>query len=166
MTTVEYIGQELALTRGLILPLLEDMRDAPLQMPTAHGGNPPLWVLAHLAYAEANLIEHVIRGRDNPLLEWKSRFGPGCQPSERLEDYPVWQEAWDRWDAVREGTLAFVHAISDADLATPTMNGVSGREAMFGTTGNCLRTISLHTMMHYGQVADARRMAGRPPLNG
>ncbi|MCA9033834.1 MAG: DinB family protein [Planctomycetaceae bacterium] len=165
MSTVDYLRHGLEAGRMLIMKLIDDMKDAPLQMPTANGGNPPLWILGHLAYAESNIIEHIIRGNDNPLLEWKKVFGAQTEPSANPEDYPAWDDVRKQSDEIREATLRFLDGLSDEDLAKPTRNPPPGREAMFGTVGACLVTMSMHTMMHYGQVADARRMAGRAPIN-
>ena len=45
----------------LVLGLIDDMKDAPLQAPTSKGGNPPLWILGHWTYAESNILEHLIK---------------------------------------------------------------------------------------------------------
>jgi hypothetical protein len=37
---------------------------------------------------------------------------------------------------------------------------------LMGTVGGCLVIVALHPTLHYGQVADARRMAGRDTLFG
>ena len=166
MSTIDYLRQSMMTSGHLTTALLDDMKDLPLQAPTSKGGNHPLWVLGHLAYAEANIIEHIIKGNDNPLLAWKETFGPRQEPSTNAEDYPSWDEVRGKFDEMRANTLAFIETLSDADLETPTKNCPEGREEAFGTIGACLIVLSLHPMMHYGQVADARRMADRKPLNG
>ena len=65
MSTVKYLRHGLETSRMMILKLIDDMKDAPLQMPTSNGGNPPLWILGHLTYAESNIIEHIIKGNEN-----------------------------------------------------------------------------------------------------
>lgn len=166
MSTVDYIRDTIVASGNLVMALVDDLADAPLQVPTSRGGNPPLWILGHLAYAESNIVEHIIRGNENPLLDWKPVFGAGQEPSVELDVYPKWSDVRDRFDEVRRGTLAYVDGLTDGDLAQPTVNCPEGRESFFGTVGSCLRVISLHPMMHYGQLADARRMLGRPPLRG
>jgi hypothetical protein len=47
MSTVKYLRHGLETSRMMILKLIDDMKDAPLQMPTSNGGNPPLWILGH-----------------------------------------------------------------------------------------------------------------------
>jgi uncharacterized damage-inducible protein DinB len=165
MSTVKYLRHGLETSRMMILKLIDDMKDAPLQMPTSNGGNPPLWILGHLTYAESNIIEHIIKGNENPLIKWKETFGAQREPSANLDEYPSWSEVRAKFDEVRANTLAFVDSLSESDLSSTTKNPPPGREAMFGTTGACLSTAAMHTMMHYGQVADSRRMLGRKPVN-
>ncbi|MEZ6094609.1 MAG: DinB family protein [Pirellulaceae bacterium] len=164
MTTVDYIRKGLELSRKMALGLIDDMQDAPLQTPTSRGGNHPWWILGHLTYAEANLLEHVIRGNDNPLGEWSGAFGARQEVGEDASKYPSWEDVRKKNDEVRANTLAFLDTLSDADLAKPTKNCPEGREDVLGTVGACLMLMTLHPMMHYGQVADARRMAGRERL--
>ena len=164
MSTVDYLQRGIEVSAKLILPLLDDMRDNPMQVPTHRGGNPPIWILGHLTYAESNIVEHIMRGGENPLLEWKTVFGARQEPSSDAADYPAWDEIRAKFDEVRKSTLGFVAETKDYDLTTAAKNCPEGREAMFGTIGDCLMTIGIHTMMHYGQVADARRAAGRSPL--
>ena len=164
MNALDYIRAGLNASAGLSLTLLDDMRDAPMQAPTAKGGNPPHWILGHLAYAESNVIEHIIRGNENPLIEWKGVFGAQQQPGADAQAYPAWDQVRAKFDEVRANTMAFVDGLTEADLETPTKNCPPGREQMFGTVGACLLVLTLHPMMHYGQVADARRMAGRSPI--
>ncbi len=165
MSAVKYLRHGLETSRMMILKLIDDLKDAPLQMPTSNGGNPPLWILGHLTYAESNIIEHIIKGNENPLIKWKETFGAQREPSSHLDDYPSWSDVRAKFDEVRANTLAFVDSLSEGDLATLTKNPPSGRESMFGTVGACLSTVAMHTMMHYGQVADSRRMLGRKPVN-
>ena len=62
MKTVDFIKRGLETSKALTLGLIDDMKDAPLTQPTVNGGNHPLWILGHLAYSEANIVNHVILG--------------------------------------------------------------------------------------------------------
>ena len=148
----------------LTMGLIDDMQNAALQQPTSNGGNHPLWILGHLAYSESNIIEHMIKGNENPIIDWKPVFGAGSQPTTNVDDYPPWSEVRAKADEVRTNTLAFVDSLSDQDLDNPSQNPPPGREDFFGTIGACLLVLTLHSTMHHGQVADARRMIGREPL--
>jgi uncharacterized damage-inducible protein DinB len=164
MTTIDFIRAGLEASNGLTLGLLDDMKDSPLTQPTSKGGNHPLWVLGHLTYAEANIVSHIIGGDENPLIGWKEMFGMSTDPSTNAADYLPWDEVRQKFDEVHGQTVKFLDGLTDTDLATPTKNCPPGREEMMGTIGGCLLILILHPMMHRGQVADARRMAGRDPL--
>ena len=64
MKTVDFINMGLETSKFLTLGLIDDMKDAPVTQPTPNGGNHPLWILGHLAYSEANLVNHVILGNE------------------------------------------------------------------------------------------------------
>lgn len=166
MSTIEYIKHALRFSHGMTYALLDDMKSAPLQYPTSNGGNHPLWILGHLTYAEANIVEHLIQGNENPLVAWKGLFGAGSQPSDNAADYPSWDELRAKADEVRQNTMALVESLSDADLDRPSKNFPPGREEVFGTIGKCLLMLTLHPVAHRGQLADSRRMASRPPVFG
>ena len=114
MNALDYIRAGLNASAGLSLTLLDDMRDAPMQAPTAKGGNPPHWILGHLAYAESNVIEHIIRGNENPLIEWKGVFGAQQQPGADAQAYPAWDQVRAKFDEVRANTMAFVDGLTEA----------------------------------------------------
>ncbi len=168
MKAVDYIKMGLETSKSFSLGLIDDMKDAPLTQPTAKGGNHPLWILGHLAYSEANIVNHIILGNENPMIEWKEMFGNTPEvsrgPVTDSDYYLPWDEVRQKFDEVREQTMNYVNGLSDDDLSQPSKNCPPGREQMMGTVGACLTILTLHPIMHYGQVADARRMAGRDPL--
>jgi len=166
MTTLDYIRRGITVSHGMTMALIDDMAESPLQQPTSNGGNHPMWVLGHLAYSESNIVEHIIKGNENPLIEWKSVFGAASEPTTNPDDYPAWADVRAKADEVRANTLAFLDSLTEADLDTAAKNPPPGREDFFGTIGACLLVMTLHPTMHRGQVADARRMASRQPLMG
>ena len=166
MKTVDFIKKGLEVSKFLTLGLIDDMKDAPLTQPTVNGGNHPLWVLGHLAYSEANIVNHVILGNENPLIEWKEIFGAGSEPVADAGHYPAWDELRQKFEEVRSHTLSVLGGLSDDDLDQPSKNCPPERESIFGTVGQCFFVLALHPAIHRGQVADARRAAGRKPLIG
>jgi hypothetical protein len=166
MKTIDYIRASIETSKMLTLSLLDDMQDAPLTQPTSKGGNHPLWILGHLTYSESNIISHIIQGDENPLIGWKEMFGSGREPTTDAAQYLPWDEVRSKFDEVREKTMSFLGGLTEADLGNPSKNCPPGREQMMGTIGSCFVVVALHPTMHYGQVADARRMAGRGTLFG
>ena len=166
MNALELLRSQIESTKEMTASLLANMHDAPLTFPTPNGGNHPTWIAGHLAYAEANLIQHMLEGNDNPLLDWKPIFGAGTEPTDDAATYPPLSDLLAKWDEVREYTLNFIDSLTDADLDKPPLNAPPGREAFFGTFGKVLTMVALHPLMHRGQAADARRAAGRERLMG
>jgi len=168
MKTTDYIRMGLETSKMFTLGLLDDMKDAPLTQPTSKGGNHPLWILGHLTYAEANIVNHIILGNENPLVGWKEMFGNTIEvsrgPVTEADYYLAWDEVRQKFDDVRAETMSTLDQLSDEDLDLPSKNCPPGREQLMGTVGGCFLILTLHPLMHYGQVADARRMAGRDPL--
>lgn len=166
MTTIDYIKMGLETSNMLTLGLIDDMQDAPLTQPTSNGGNHPLWILGHLAYSEANIVDHIILGNENPLIGWKEMFGSSSEPVAEAGHYLPWDEVRKHFVQVRDRTMSILDGMSDEDLDLPSKNCPPGREQLMGTVGGCFLVVTLHPTMHRGQIADARRRLGRPPLLG
>jgi len=164
MTTLDFVKTSIEHGHMMTLVLLDDMQDAPLTQPTSNGGNHPLWILGHLAYSEANIVQHIIKGDENPLMEWKDIFAGGSEPVADAALYPAWETVRHKYEDVHNLTMKFLDTLTDADLETPSKNCPPGREQFFGTIGGCCMALAMHPIMHRGQVADARRMAGRSRL--
>ncbi|MFV2068987.1 MAG: DinB family protein [Pirellulales bacterium] len=166
MKTIDYIRTGLETSKNFTLALIDDMKDAPLIQPTSKGGNHPLWILGHWTYAESNIVNHIILGKENPLIEWKEMFGSSHEPVAEADRYLPWDEVRQKFDEVRAQTMSVLEGLSDGGLDQPSKNCPPGRERFLGTVGGCFLMLTLHPVMHHGQVADARRMAGRKPLFG
>jgi uncharacterized damage-inducible protein DinB len=162
MKAVDYIRTALDSSARATLALIDDMKDQPLTFPTPKGGNHPLWVLGHLAWTEGEVIQHFRLGRANPLAHWKDLFGIGSEPVADAKRYPAFDEAKKAFRDLRGETLAVLGTLTDADLDRPSNACPPEFREFAGTYGQCLLIPVLNTMHHRGQVADARRAAGRP----
>jgi hypothetical protein len=165
MTAKDVIRLSLNQTKGRLTSLLADMKDQPTVAPTPRGGNHPLWVLGHLAYAEAGLVSGFIKGEANPLAKWEKLFGMGSQPLPDASKYPAWDELVSEYEQVRANTLRLLDTYSDADFDRPS-KAPENLSDVFGTVIQVFLVLSSHTAFHAGQVADARRAAGKKPLMG
>jgi hypothetical protein len=163
MTTIEFIRQGLERSTEMTLKLVDDMHDQSLTFPTPKGGNHPLWVIGHLAYAEGEL-HRLLLGRDNPIAHWKDLFGAGTEPSASAARYPAFEAARSAFQELRGETIKAVGALRDADLDRPIKDCPPELEQFLGTRGRCFLLAIMHPLMHYGQVADARRAVGKKPL--
>jgi hypothetical protein len=164
MKTVEFIRMGLDRSVDATMRLIDDMKDAPLTFPTPRGGNHPLWVLGHLAWSEGQLVQHYMLGRANPLDRWKELFGFGSEPSAEASRYPSYEELKKAFTDLRAQTLDVLGTLADADLDQPSKGCPPEFQGFVGTYAQCLLGLIMNTMAHRGQVADARRAAGRKPL--
>lgn len=163
MKATDFIKQSLESSKGWALGLIDDMKDAPLTQPTPNGGNHPLWVLGHIAYSEASLLDGFVLGQPNRYAEWEGLFNNGTTPSTNESDYPTLGDLMTKFEEVRAATLAHLDTLSDDDLDQKS-HAPEEFSAYFGTVGACFAAMSTHCAFHAGQVADARRAAGREPL--
>jgi hypothetical protein len=163
MNAIDSIKATLQMSQSWFMPLIRDMQQSPLTFPTPNGGNHPLWVLGHVAYGEAELVDVFVKGQSNALADWEALFGTGSIPEADAGKYPSVDEILARFDQVRADTIRILESLTDDDLDKPSHAPGPARE-MFGTIGQCFAALSLHMMFHGGQVADARRAARRKPV--
>ena len=143
--------------------LVSDMRDVALTQPTGQGGNHPLWCLGHMAYIEG-MIPKVLFGEPHPLEHWAPLFGTGTSPTADAAVYPSFDEVLAAYTNLRTRNLKLLDEIGEAGLDRVPPNIPPGFESVMKTVGHTFMLIALHQMVHYGQIADARRVAGRKPL--
>ena len=163
MTAIDFIRHSLEASKGWAMGLISDMQDAPFTQPTSNGGNHPLWVLGHLVRAESDLLDGFILGQPNRFPELERLFAMGTTATTDAETYPSMGELMEKFEVIRAATLAHLDTLTDADLDKPS-HAPEEFGAFFGTIGACFAAMSTHMSFHAGQVADARRAAGRDPL--
>jgi uncharacterized damage-inducible protein DinB len=163
MTTIEFIRTGLDRSAGMTLKLIDDMSDQPLTFPTPKGGNHPLWVLGHLAWTEGQFLQFML-GRPNPLAHWKDLFGPGTEPSAAAARYPTFDVVRKAFQDQRAETMKVLNTLTDADLDRQCQDCPPELTQFVGTYGQCFLLAIMHAATHRGQVADARRAAGRKPM--
>lgn len=163
MRATDYIKMSLENGTRWAMGLINDMRDAPFTQPTTNGGNHPLWVLGHIVRAESDLLDGFILGQPNRFPELEGLFTMGSTPDTDESHYPSMDELMEKFSVIRAATLAHLETLSDDDLDKPS-HAPEDFGATFGTVGACFAAMPTHMSFHAGQVADARRAAGRPPL--
>ena len=150
-----------------IANLVADMHDAPLtpSTPGAAGGdgNHPLWVLGHLAFIEA-AVPAILFGEPHSLEHWAPLFGTGSKPSPDPAKYPPFDEVLRTFRQLRARNVKLLDEVGEAGLDRVPKSPPPGFEEAMRTFGHTFLLIALHQMVHYGQIADARRVAGRKPL--
>jgi uncharacterized damage-inducible protein DinB len=163
MKAIDVIRTAMAVSDRATIALIEDMRDACMTCPTPRGGNHPLWTLGHITWVEGNL-PHVLFGEPNPVAKWTHLFAPGTEPKSNPSDYPPFDEILRTYRDLRARNLEILEQIGDAGLDRPTVAPPRGLEQVLRTAGETFLVMAIHHMNHRGQVADARRAAGRKPV--
>ena len=163
MRTTDFIRTSLENSKSWALGLINDMKDAPLTQPTPKGGNHPHWILGHLVRSESDLLDCFVLGKPNRFPEWEGVFSMGSVPLTDASKYPSIDELQAKFEEMRAATLAHLDTLSDEDLDKPS-HAPEEFGASFGAVGACFAAMSGHVYFHAGQVADARRAAGKAPL--
>lgn len=159
MDTRDLIRDNLLRSETLVLARIEDMREHALVTPTRHGGCHTLWVLGHFPYIEMLVVRNFMLGETNPLADWEPVFD-GAEVGLDPGIYPSFDFVLSKCREVRQGTLALLDTLSEADLDRASAHVPRGYERTFGTWRDCLQFAADHWYMHRGQLADARREAG------
>ena len=163
MQSIELIRWALRMTEGATAALVSDLRDAPLTQPTSRGGNHALWILGHLCWIEGNL-PHVLFGEKNEVAHWAPLFASGSQPRADAGAYPSFDELLGTYRRLRARNLKLLDDVGEAGLDRIPRQIPPGFEDAMKTFGQTFLLIALHNMVHYGQIADVRRVAGLKPL--
>jgi len=142
--------------------LVADMGDAALTRSTPNG-NHAVWCLGHLAYIEG-AIPGILFGEPHPLEHWAPLFASGTTPSDDPSVYPPFDEVLKAYRELRARNRKLLDDLGEAGLDRAPKHVPPGFEDVMTSIGNTLLVVTLHNMVHYGQIADARRVAGRKPL--
>ena len=148
---------------GLLRRLLADVEDTQLNVPIAETGNPPAFILAHLAVANDYALRILGEGRV-ASAEWHKRFGRGASPKDDTSPLPTRTELYETLEA---GQSRLLGALAKAD--PEKMNQPHGfdlfKDSPVETVGDVLgHLLTTHPSFHLGQISGWRRQLGKPPL--
>lgn len=166
MNRMELIRWAMQMTDRATDRIVSDVRDTALLQPMpgkGNGGNHAMWIIGHLAYIEGD-IPKIILGESNPVEYWQPLFGIGSQPRTDASAYPKFDEVLRTYRDLRAKNLRLLDQIGESSLDRAPKAVPPGFENSMRTIGQTFLLITLHNMVHYGQVADVRRAAGKQPL--
>lgn len=167
MKAIDLIRWAMQLTEQGTAAMVAELRNAPLTQPTpgakGGGGNHPLWTLGHLCVIEGG-IPHILLGQPNPVEHWKPLFAAGTQPTTDARAYPSFDEVLRTYRELRARNLKLLDEIGESGLDRAPKNVPPGFEDAMTSFGRTFLLTALHNMVHYGQIADARRVAGLKPM--
>jgi uncharacterized damage-inducible protein DinB len=167
MKAIDLIRWAMQMTDQATANLVKDMREHPLTQPTpgakGGGGNHPVWTLGHLCVIEGG-IPRILLGEKSPVEHWEPLFAAGTRPKSDASAYPSFDELLRTYRDLRARNLKLLDQLGEAGLDRVPKQVPPGFEDAMSTAGHTLLLITLHNMVHYGQIADARRAAGHKPL--
>ena len=163
MKALDLIRWSLEFTEAGLERIVADIRDRPFTQPTSAGGNHPLWVVGHLAYSEGWAMT-LLFDEPNPVDHWKDLFAPGSQPTTNPADYPSFDEVLATYRDLRAKNIRRLMEVGEAGLDAVPKNVPEPFKDVMTSVGRTYLLLALHQNVHYGEVADARRVAGLKPL--
>lgn len=140
---------------------LGDLSDADLLIRPVPNANHAAWQIGHTLVGEVGLIGSLGCKTANLPDGFTERYTNEASGNDSPAGFLTKQEYLDLIDKVREGTLAALESMSDADLDKP----VGGPLKDFAPTNAAMfLLVANHVLMHAGQIAVLRRKLGKPVL--
>jgi uncharacterized damage-inducible protein DinB len=117
------------------------------------------WLVGHLALADRNCLKRLGAALPELPAGFEHQFSreEGCPQAKEFGDVSGLIKVFDQH---RDLLVAAVKKATPQQLNTP----VEKPMPMFGTIGELIAFMSLHTAMHVGQITIIRRSLGRPPI--
>lgn len=142
--------------------ILADLTEELYKTPAFPGGNPPSWIIGHLAVA-ADFILMVLGKPTLCPKSWMVMFGPGSDPHKHLDKHPSLAELTA---ALATGHAAAIEAVPHSDATK--MAGPSPFKPLIDvlpTAGDLLtHLLTSHESFHLSQLSACRRAGGFAPL--
>lgn len=148
----------------LVMPMFEDLKDAPLERTLPDAGNHAHWMLGHLILSEAQMCRGFAMGEENPYEDWNQFFKGGTTPDPEGTGYPPYEELVQKFTEERAHTVSTLQKMTDEDLSSPPAILMEGYEEFFPNKAAVFIVNGNHPFMHRGQLADIRRRLGRDIL--
>lgn len=140
--------------------LLDDLSASDwLCRPTAKA-NCAAWIVGHLIISDRSALKRA-GATDLPALPegFEQRFGRG-EEAPAAADFGDTSILRPLYDKTRRQLVDFARGLSDEQLE----KSLSAPHPLFGTVGELLAFVSIHTGLHAGHISTIRRVIGRPPI--
>ncbi|MGD9722683.1 MAG: DinB family protein [Pirellulales bacterium] len=143
--------------------LVGDLDDSALHARPYAGGNPPVWILGHLAVS-TDYAARMLGLRPACPKEWHQQFGPGSKPDAIAQPAP---SKGDLVSAIETGCRRVMEAAPNA--SAEFMNQPHAVELLkttvLKTNGDVLaHLMTTHTSFHMAQLSACRRASGKAPF--
>lgn len=151
----------LAMARGLLHKLVDDLSNTQMLHRSCPNGNHPFWCVGHIAVTDQFFLSTFSRGDRVVPAAWDAMFQFATQPRDDAAGYPSRAELLEGADAVREALVDWLSSLDETDLAKPITGDLEPFAKSFAQLGS---SFVMHESFHAGQISAARRAMGLPPL--
>jgi len=150
----------LKFARDATLGFLEDIPADKVLHQLTPGGNHALWITAHIALTDDDLLSGV-GGRDRKCPEnWTRLFGMGSKPVGDAGAYPAYDEIKQSLHERREELTAWFKSMNESQSAAPLPKDF---EFFAPNHAALASSLAWHEGMHAGQLTMIRRDLGIGP---
>jgi hypothetical protein len=160
MSPKDVIRTDLLSSEHIVGLYLDDLSDSDIMVRAVPGMNHIAWQLGHIISGENHFANLVRPGTMPPLpdgfAEAHSKEAAATDDPSKFRSLAEYRSIWK---AQREGTMAALEAIPEADL-DKTDPGKFPEYAP--TVARLLQLIAMHPMMHSGQWVAVRRRLNKP----
>jgi hypothetical protein len=140
--------------------LAAELDDANLGKPAFPGGNPPVWILGHLAVA-TDYAGKLLGLRPQCPREWHTQFAPGTKPADVVTPYPTKGDLLGSIEAGHRRVSEAVPGASSEAMSQPH-NVELLKPTVLGTFGDVLaHLMTTHEAFHISQLSACRRSCGK-----
>ena len=159
MNSKQFIIEQMRMVRGMLTERVSDIAEDKMTVRAVEGGVHLAWILSHLAWSEAGVIDKFIREQPNPQLGLGETSGMDSVVADEAGAYASKGEALATLEKVRAETLKFLDSLSEQDLDKPVKQG----PPEFKSWGSIFALIPAHEAHHNGQISVIWRRLGHGP---
>ena len=143
--------------------LMADLAESDLGMAPFEGGNPPVWILGHLATA-TDYAARLLGLEATCPRRWQKQFAPGTKPADLKPPLPTKSELLAAIEEVHRRVSQAAQSASaeamnkphDLELLKPTVLTTNGDVVA--------HLMTTHIAFHLAQLSACRRKSGKGPL--
>ncbi len=142
--------------------ILADMKEEQFKTPAFPDGNPPSWIVGHLAMSSDFIM--MVLGKPTLLPKtWAVMFGPGSDPHKHLDKHPSMAELTAALGAGHAAVFEHVPHANPEKMASPSP--FKPLIEVLPTAGALLtHLLTSHESFHMSQLSACRRAGGFSPL--
>ncbi len=160
MTPKDVIRTDLLSSEHVVGLYLDDLSDSDIMIRAVPGMNHIAWQLGHIIAGENHFANLVSPGSAPALPEgFAEAHAKEAAASDDASKFRTLDEYRSVWKAQREGTMAALEAVSEADLDKTDPDKYPPYAP---TVARLLLFIGMHPLMHAGQCVAVRRLLKKP----